>query len=79
MAQLLTETNTPAVEKRITRAVKAHAIYGHEHRARFHCAFEHGQWWVVFAHGATYSVCDAAGGPAVLGFGFEQVSRGDEE
>jgi len=42
--------------------------------------FEHGQWWVIgTVTGAQYSVVDAEGIGSVGGFGFEQVSGGDEQ
>jgi hypothetical protein len=66
---LKTETNTPAMERRILRA------FG---RRRATAGFEHGQWWVSLPSGAQYSVVDAEGGDARDGFSFEQVSRGDE-
>ncbi len=41
--------------------------------------FEHGQWWVtVKPTGAQWSVHDAEGHGSVDGFGFEQVTEGDD-
>lgn len=66
---LNSETNTPAMERRIKKAALV----------RFGCeakpVFEHGQWWVTFGDGSQYSVCDAEPG----GFYFEQVTAADEE
>ena len=71
---LLTERNTQAIERRVRRA--AVQKFGHP---RFTAFFEHGQWWLDFADGAQYSVVDAVGGPAIDGFDFEQVTRGEED
>lgn len=74
---LKTETNTPAMERRIKRAaliaLRADAV-------SLNTVFEHGQWWIVNRFtGAQWSVVDAEGGPAIDGFDFEQVTFGDDE
>lgn len=40
-----------------------------------HAVYEHGQWWIVCACGAQWSVHDAEPG----GYGFEEVSQGDDD
>jgi hypothetical protein len=74
MARLKTETDTPAMEQRVTDA--ATAALG---LARFSVDFEHGQWWVTdLDTGAQWGVHDATGGDSVDGFSFEQVADGEE-
>jgi hypothetical protein len=68
-----TEQNTPEIEQRIVWAVsEALGI------ARFSVDFEHGQWWVTdLDFGAQWSVVDEE--PGTDGFGFEQVTQGEED
>jgi hypothetical protein len=70
---LKTETNTPAMEKRILQAASAL-----RHRKRRLVAdFEHGQWWITDLNsGAQWSVCDDN---SPKGFCFERVTEGDED
>jgi hypothetical protein len=73
--KLNTETNTPAMEKRILQA--AHKALKRHKLTAF---FEHGQWWVEhLPSGAQWSVCDASGPSCPDGFDFEQVTQGSEE
>jgi hypothetical protein len=70
---LRTETNTPAMDKRIRRAARE------RFRTRLiQTDFEHGQWWVTLRNGSQWSVCDAEGYGSFSGFSFEQVTGGDE-
>jgi len=72
---LCTETNTPAMEKRILKA--AHKALN---RRNLTAIFEHGQWWIEhLPSGAQWSVNDASGPSCLDGFDFEQVTQGDEE
>jgi len=72
---LKTETNTPAMEKRVLKAARK-ALK----RRNLTAFFEHGQWWIEhLPSGAQWSVCDASGPSCPNGFDFEQVSQGDEE
>lgn len=67
---LNTETNTPAMEKRVLQA--AHKALKRRNLSAF---FEHGQWWIEHRpSGAQWSVCDASG---PHGFDFEQVTQGE--
>jgi hypothetical protein len=71
---LKTETNTPAMERRVLKA--AREVLG---RRGLTADFEHGQWWVTHRlSGAQWSVVDAEGGRAVLGLDFERVTEGEE-
>jgi len=71
---LKTETNTPAMERRVLRAARAAGLGG---RGRLSADFEHGQWWITnLRTGAQWSAVDAE--PTPYGFDFEQVTRGDE-
>lgn len=66
---LLTETNTPKVERLIRKIALAELG-----RFPMQTDFEHGQWWVTNRRtGAQWSVCDATSGT----FAFEQVTEGD--
>lgn len=72
--QLMTETNTPAMEKRVRRA--ANYRLG---RGRYQADFEHGQWWITdLRSGAQWSVVDCQTQDGVDYLDFEQVTRGDE-
>lgn len=72
---LQTETNTPAMERRVLRA--ARVLLGHR---RWAADFEHGQWWLTnLDTGAQWSVVDAEGAHTHDGFAFEQVTRGEED
>ena len=74
MAKLMTETNTPAMQRRVLRAAKYRLGPG-----RYQADFEHGQWWVTrLTTGAQWSVvdCEKDGIPYL---DFEQVSRGEED
>ena len=86
MPQLMTESNTPVIERRIRRWFRASqqgyrfGLRGERqpklarHR-KFTAHFEHGQWWITdFDTGAQWSVCDSD-----VGFVFEQVTRGEDE
>jgi len=78
MSRLKTERNTPTIEQRALRA--ARKALKLSRRVRLAADFEHGQWWITnLDTGAQWSVVDADGGPAVDGFDFEQVTRGDED
>jgi hypothetical protein len=69
---LHTETNTPAMEKRVLKA--AHKALNRRNLTAF---FEHGQWWIEHRpSGAQWSVCDAS---CPDGFDFEQVTHGNED
>jgi hypothetical protein len=71
---LMTETNTPATERRVIRA--AYHKFG---RKRFQADFEHGQWWLTIpGTGAQYSVVDCRTQQGVDYLDFEQVTAGDE-
>ncbi len=76
MKKLQTETNTPAMEKRVRAAARELLCL----QGRIQTDFEHGQWWVTqLLTGAQWSVCDASGPGSSRGFCFEQVTQGDEE
>lgn len=71
--KLPSETNTPAIEREVEsdfQYAEGVGAYGHEGTA----VFEHGQWWVTCPCGAQWSVVDTSDG-----FGFEQVSEGEED
>ena len=71
---LNTETNTPAMEKRVRKA--AHTALKRRNLTAF---FEHGQWWIEhLPSGAQWAVNDASGPSCPDGFDFEQVTQGDE-
>lgn len=71
---LNTETNTPAMEKRVLKA--AHKALKRHNMTAF---FEHGQWWIEhLPSGAQWAVNDASGPSYPGGFDFEQVTQGDE-
>jgi hypothetical protein len=73
---LQTEQNTRPMGKRVLAAARRVLGNGQSYQA----GFEHGQWWVsVLGSGAQYSVVDATGANTYDGFGFELVTRGDEE
>ncbi len=75
--KLKTETNTVAMERRVKAAARA-ALQSEGHRPTVD--FEHGQWWVSCSDcGGQWSVVDQQGGGDVDGFGFEQVTEGDDE
>lgn len=74
---LMTETNTPAMEKKVYRAAKERL--GLDRR---HCSahFEHGQWWLTnIKTGAQWSVCDWQTPGGLKYLDFEQVTGGEEE
>ena len=75
-AEVLRSTvNTQAMERRVRRA--ARYVLG---KRQLQADYEHGQWWVTHRPtGAQWSVVDCATAAGVDYFGFEQVSRGDEE
>jgi hypothetical protein len=75
MAKLKTETNTPAMRKRVLAAARAH-LGG---RLGYTAAFEHGQWWILRSNGAQYSVVDAEGPRTTDGFDFEMVTSPTED
>jgi hypothetical protein len=76
-SMLNTETNTPAMEARILRAVNTQLVNPARSYVEFSAVFEHGQWWIThLPSGAQWSVCDASG---PNGFDFEQVTLGSEE
>lgn len=71
---LITETNTPAVKRRVLRAARVRLG-----RARYQADFEHGQWWITnLTTGAQWSVvdCETVDGTPYLDF--EQVTQGEE-
>ena len=70
------KTNTPRMGKRVVDAFKASRTV--EDHPNVNSAFEHGQWWITCQCGAAFSVADCEGGDAVHGFGFEQLSDGEE-
>lgn len=73
--QLMTETNTPAMERRVLRAARFRLG-----KRRFQTDFEHGQWWVTeLGTGAQWSVVDCQTQDGVDYLDFEQVSRGENE
>lgn len=75
---LKTETNTAKIERAILAAARVHSET--ETHGFFTAAFEHGQWWLTCGScGAQWSVVDAEGGDSVDGFGFEEVTHGDED
>lgn len=77
MPKLLTETNTPAIERRVLRAA-VHTLGGR--RREYQADFEHGQWWITrLASGAQWSVVDCQTAAGVDYLGFERVSQGDED
>ena len=72
---LNTETNTPAMEKRILQA--AHKALKRRNLSTF---FEHGQWWIEHhPSGAQWSVCDAETRNGEAYFDFEQVTQRSED
>jgi LmbE family N-acetylglucosaminyl deacetylase len=73
---LKTETDTPAMRRRVLRA--ARELLGR--RKPFVADFEHGQWWISnLDTGAQWSAQDAEGPRTALGFSFEQVTFGVDE
>lgn len=79
MAKLKSETDTPAMERRVLRAFLDFQNYDAAHARQISVDFEHGHWWVTDKPtGAQWSVVDATGGASVDGFDFEQVSEGDD-
>lgn len=78
MAKLKSETNTLVIEQRIMMAaIRGVQWVGNHHH--IDVSFGHGQWWVSCRDcGAQWSVVDQEGGGDIDGFGFEQVSEGDE-
>lgn len=77
MTALRSTVNTPDVEREILIDAADHLDVP---EAELQADFEHGQWWItVLGTGAQYSVvdCETQGGDEY--FGFEQVSRGDDE
>lgn len=76
MPTLMTETNTPAMERRVLRAARWRL--GAARSLRYQADFEHGQWWVTeLGTGAQYSVVDCQTKDGVVYLDFEQVSRGE--
>jgi hypothetical protein len=74
---LKTQTNTPAMEKRILKAARARL--SRQATRHLFAFFEHGQWWIEnHKTNAIWSVVDAEGGTAVDGFDFEKVTEGEE-
>jgi hypothetical protein len=76
MPRLKTETNTPAMEKKVAAAFREskHAV------SKYSTDFEHGQWWVTaMDSGRQWSVVDAEGPGSVHGFDFEVVTEGDSD
>lgn len=72
---LLTEQNTPKVDRMIHRAVQDAIADRDLPKGTYGTFFEHGQWWIQEKRsGAQYSVCDAEPGQ----FCFEQVTVGEE-
>ncbi len=72
---LMTETNTPAMYKRVLRAARYRLGAG-----RYQADFEHGQWWVTrLGTGAQWSVVDCQSQAGTDYLDFEQVTRDDEE
>jgi len=73
MTKLLTETNTPAVEKKVLAAARKHF----NQRKNIGVFFEHGQWWVLrenkIRFSETYSASDAEGFGTTNGFIFHLV------
>lgn len=47
-------------------------------RPSYSCRFEHGQLWIISLSGAAWSVVDAESRNDASGYGFEQVSEGEE-
>ena len=77
---LKTETNTPAMERRVLRAFLSFMDYDVAHARQIAADFEHGQWWVTDKPtGAVWSVVDVEGDSAIDGFGFEQIASGEED
>lgn len=73
--KLKAETNTPAMARRALTAFRKQQ----RRRCGLSIYFEHGQWWISYLRsGASWSVCDAEGGPAVDGFDFELITEGAE-
>jgi len=68
------ERNTPAMQRRIAKAARAHFD-----RGKVSTVYEHGQWWVLLPNGAQYSVIDAEGPGIAQGFDFEQVTPPDDD
>lgn len=66
-APLPSERNTPTMERRIRKAVKALGYRGD-------LVFEHGHWWLTLPDGSIFDVVDQIGGKAVDGFALERVS-----
>jgi hypothetical protein len=74
---LLSEMNTPAIERRVRRAARVRLGLT---PAAIQTDYEHGQWWVtVLGTGAQYSVVDCQTAAGVDYLDFEQVSRGEGE
>lgn len=70
---LMTETNTPAIYRRVLRAAKVRLGKG-----RYQAGFEHGQWWVTeLGTGAQWSVVDCQK-DGIDYLDFEQVTQGDD-
>lgn len=67
---LMTETNTPAMEKKVLHDARLQL-----QKRNLSAFFEHGQWWVEHRPtGAQWSVNDTNIGV----FDFEQVTEGEE-
>lgn len=72
--KLPSETNTPKVEKQITKAARAE--FG---RKKFNLFFEHGHWWCRVedfeeeGEDTTFDVVDASPGKGGTQFDFEKV------
>jgi hypothetical protein len=75
--KLMTETNTPAMERKVLRSA---ATVLQRKRIDLQADFEHGQWWVTHRpSGAQWSVVDCETQDGQPYFGFEQVTRGEED
>ena len=69
--KLLTETDTPAIERKVMSLAARRLNQVHHHVT---AAFEHGQWWVLCNDcGASWSVVDSEPGPLDL----ERIDDGD--
>jgi hypothetical protein len=77
---LKTETCTPAMERRVLRAFLDFMDFDPANARQCSVDFEHGQWWATYKPtGAVWSVVDVEGPSAIDGFGFEQLTQGEED
>lgn len=79
-AALPSEIDNKETGERVRAAFEV-SDHAHEHDGSsdvFAEHYEHGHWWIICDCGAQWSVVDQVGGDAIDGFGFEQVSDGDE-